>query len=207
MIIKWNEVTWYSKLGAVILFILVVPVLTFYIGRKYQETITIINTTPVVGESPVPKTTQIKFSFSDPLNGTYIIDGEKITLRNGQYIENVGNLTVVPSEIHVFGELVTGDVSGDRKPDKVFFLYQESGGTGIFFYVVTAVAVEGGKYVGTDALFIGDRIAPKNITIKNGEALVNYAIRKEDEPLVAEPSVGVTKYLRVEGGKLKERVI
>lgn len=35
--IKWNEVTWYSKLGAVILFIVVVPILTFYIGRSYQQ--------------------------------------------------------------------------------------------------------------------------------------------------------------------------
>lgn len=32
---KWNEVTWYSKLGAIILFIGVVPVLTFYIGMQY----------------------------------------------------------------------------------------------------------------------------------------------------------------------------
>lgn len=36
--IEWNRVTWYSKLGAILLFILVVPVLTFYIGVKYQET-------------------------------------------------------------------------------------------------------------------------------------------------------------------------
>ena len=37
--IKWNEVTWYSKLGAIILFILVVPVLTFYIGRQYEAVV------------------------------------------------------------------------------------------------------------------------------------------------------------------------
>jgi hypothetical protein len=33
--IKWNEVTWYSRLGAIILFLGVVPVLCFYIGMQY----------------------------------------------------------------------------------------------------------------------------------------------------------------------------
>lgn len=36
--IQWNKVTWYSKLLAVIFFIGVLPVWTFYIGVKYTET-------------------------------------------------------------------------------------------------------------------------------------------------------------------------
>jgi hypothetical protein len=36
----WNKVTWYSKLAAVILFIGVLPVLTFYIGTQYEATVT-----------------------------------------------------------------------------------------------------------------------------------------------------------------------
>lgn len=34
---KFNEVTWYSKLAAVILFVGALPALTFYIGMRYQE--------------------------------------------------------------------------------------------------------------------------------------------------------------------------
>ena len=34
--IVFNEVTWYSKLAAVILFIILIPMLTFYIGTQYQ---------------------------------------------------------------------------------------------------------------------------------------------------------------------------
>lgn len=34
--IKFNEVTWYSKIAAVILFIILIPMLTFYIGMQYQ---------------------------------------------------------------------------------------------------------------------------------------------------------------------------
>jgi hypothetical protein len=35
--IKFNEVTWYSKLAAAILFLVIVPFLAFYIGTQYQE--------------------------------------------------------------------------------------------------------------------------------------------------------------------------
>jgi hypothetical protein len=42
--IKLNEVTWYSKLAAVIFFIGVLPVLTFYIGIQYQKTNDVFNT-------------------------------------------------------------------------------------------------------------------------------------------------------------------
>lgn len=34
---KWNEVTWYSRLGALILFFGVVPVFAFYVGSEYQK--------------------------------------------------------------------------------------------------------------------------------------------------------------------------
>lgn len=36
--IKFNEVTWYSKLAAVIFFIGVLPILIFYIGIQYEKT-------------------------------------------------------------------------------------------------------------------------------------------------------------------------
>ena len=35
--IKWHEVTWYSKLGAIVLFCGIVPALAFYIGMQYQS--------------------------------------------------------------------------------------------------------------------------------------------------------------------------
>ncbi|MSU55492.1 MAG: hypothetical protein EXS46_03070 [Candidatus Taylorbacteria bacterium] len=41
--IKWNKVTWYSRLGALILFLIVVPILAFYVGTQYQETVHAVN--------------------------------------------------------------------------------------------------------------------------------------------------------------------
>jgi len=52
--------------------------------------------------------------------------------------------------------------------------------------------------------YIGDRIALQTTNIKDGEICVNYADRKVDEPRTAAPSVGVTKYLKVENDRLVE---
>jgi hypothetical protein len=35
--IKWNEVTWYSRLGAIILFVGCVPAFSFYVGEQYEQ--------------------------------------------------------------------------------------------------------------------------------------------------------------------------
>jgi hypothetical protein len=40
--LKWNEITWYSKLGAIVLFLAIVPVLSFYIGTVYQQVIDLL---------------------------------------------------------------------------------------------------------------------------------------------------------------------
>lgn len=39
MQIQWNVVTWYSKLLAIVLFIIILPTLTFYFGMRYQDMI------------------------------------------------------------------------------------------------------------------------------------------------------------------------
>ncbi|MDB4984301.1 MAG: hypothetical protein JWM20_480 [Patescibacteria group bacterium] len=44
--IKWNEVTWYSKTLALILFIVVIPLLAFCIGVQYQQVVDIRTVAP-----------------------------------------------------------------------------------------------------------------------------------------------------------------
>ena len=64
--IKFNEVTWYSKLAAIIFFLGVFPALTFYIGTQYQE-VQIMNEeqieTPTFNGGQIPQNT--KASDSD----------------------------------------------------------------------------------------------------------------------------------------------
>jgi hypothetical protein len=73
----------------------------------------------------------------------------------------------------------------------------------VFFYVAAAVNVRG-SYIGTNAIFLGDRVAPQNINITKGKAAVNYVIRRDLDPMTASPSVGVTKYVNIDKGELVE---
>lgn len=38
--IKWNEVTWYSRLAAIIVCFAVIPAISFYIGEQYESAMT-----------------------------------------------------------------------------------------------------------------------------------------------------------------------
>jgi hypothetical protein len=69
---------------------------------------------------------------------------------------------------------------------------------------VVALRTETG-YAGTNAILLGDRIAPRATTIEDGKLIVQFADRKPEEPLSAEPSVAVTKTLQVENGGLVEQ--
>ena len=51
---------------------------------------------------------------------------------------------------------------------------------------------------------MGDRIAPHTTEWRNGEIVVNYADRKSDEPMTTKPSVGVSRYFRLENDTLIE---
>jgi hypothetical protein len=36
--LEWNKVTWYSRMGAILLFLGVLPSISFYIGTQYELT-------------------------------------------------------------------------------------------------------------------------------------------------------------------------
>lgn len=139
----------------------------------------------------------------NPLNAVYIIEGKEVTLVNGG-----SEMEIVPGSAsktitQYFGNNAEGDFNGDNIIDIAFLLTQDSGGSGTFFYVAAALGTEDG-YDGTNAIFLGDRIAPQTTEFRNGEIIVNYADRKSGEPMTASPSVGVSKYFKISGGKLVE---
>ena len=132
----------------------------------------------------------------DYKNATYEIEGEKIQLQNGAS-QNDSTTT------SFFGNEAEGDLDGNGTTDVAFLLAQDGGGSGIFYYIVVALKTNSG-YQGTNAVFLGDRIAPQTTEIHGNELVVNYAERRADEPMTAEPSVGVSKYLKVSDGRLSE---
>ena len=140
---------------------------------------------------------------ASPKDATYLIEGRPVTLTNGlsEVAAAPGSASKVTTRY--FGNEATGDLNRDGTPDIGFVLTRSTGGTGTFFYAVVALKTASG-YVGTNAVFLGDRIAPQTTEYRDGTLIVNYADRKPGEPMIAKPSVGVSKILKVVDGKLVE---
>lgn len=181
-------------------FIVIIIILVAIVGALFfvKFPIKISSNSP----TPTATATATPMAKSDPKNTTYTIDGSSVTLIDGQAEKDIPDSDAV-IDTYTFGEPVYGDLNGDGIDDAGIYLVQETGGTGVFYYAVAAIS-ENGEFHGTNAVYIGDRIAPQNINIKEGVFIANYADRKPDEPFSAQPSVGVSKYLRFEDGLLKE---
>ena len=132
----------------------------------------------------------------DGRNSTFTIDNKPVTLSNGvsRVAAAPGSSSMVTTRY--FGNEATGDLNGDGLPDVAFLITQDMGGSGVFYYVVVALASANG-YKTTNAFFIGDRIAPQPTDIHSDKLYVNFADRKPGEPMTAQPSVGTTLALKV----------
>ena len=140
---------------------------------------------------------------TDPLNATYWIEGQEIRLVNGRSEVEAAPGSATTSRTLVFGNPVYGDLDGDGVEDSALLLVHDPGGSGTFYYAAASLRVDG-RYRGTNALLLGDRVAPENVGICNGVIVVNYAGRGLDESMTTPPSVGKSKYLTITGGKLIE---
>lgn len=140
-----------------------------------------------------------KFNFTD---GTYTINGQKITLKNG--VSKIEGAPGSASKIitQYFGNEVKHDFDGDGREDIAFILTQETGGSGIFYYVVVLLNTTNGP-IGSNGILLGDRIAPQTTQIdeKSGRVnviVVNYADRNPGEPMTTIPSLGKSIWLKLD---------
>jgi heat shock protein HslJ len=126
----------------------------------------------------------------DHLDGEYVIEGRPIHLVDGLSEIEAAPGSVARIVTRYFGNDVRKDLDGDGREDVAFLLTQETGGTGTFYYIVAALASDGG-YRGSQGLLLGDRIAPQ--TTESGRdriVVVNYADRAPGEPFTTQPSIG-----------------
>ncbi|MBU0546922.1 hypothetical protein KJ735_01955, partial [Patescibacteria group bacterium] len=141
----------------------------------------------------------------DPENATYMIEGDIITLLNGKAEKEIVPGSASKLEIMTWGQAVIGDLNSDEVNNATLILTYSAGGSGTFYYVVGALQdVQSKKAIGTNAILLGDRIAPQNIYINNGIIIVNYADRKLDEPMSTSPSIGITRNFEIQGTALVE---
>ncbi|MGO1003653.1 hypothetical protein [Lysobacter sp. CA196] len=120
----------------------------------------------------------------DAKNATYMIDGELITL-----VDGVDEKTIVPGAASKQVTRYTEhefemDLNDDGRKDRVFLLTQDSGGSGTFYYAAAALNTPQG-YQGTNAVFIGDRIAVQYFKAdpeQPSQFWISYAEREVGEP-------------------------
>ena len=142
-----------------------------------------------------------------PKDAEYIIEGRRVKLENGLAETEAAPGSASKVTTRYFGNEVSYDLNKDGREDKVFLLTQETGGSGTFFYVVAALNTESG-YVGSQALFLGDRIAPQTTEISRNPnhdrvIVVNYADRNPGEPMTTQPSLGKSIWLKLDPESLQ----
>jgi hypothetical protein len=135
----------------------------------------------------------------DPQNTTYRIDGKEVVIVDGRAEQKTISDGMSTEKTTLFSDTTNGDFDGNGTEDTAVLLTQESGGSGTFFWV----AVFDGER-GSNAVFLGDRIAPQNVLFQDGEIIVNYVTRFPWESFAAAPSLGKSKYLVFENGILME---
>lgn len=140
-------------------------------------------------------------SAEDYKNISYEIDGELVVLANGK--SETGAIPESASKIitQYFGKELKKDFNNDGAEDIAFILVQGGGGTGIFYYLAVALKMNSG-YVGTNAVFIGDRVIPQAVEFKDRKITVKYLDRKQNEPFTVIPSITHSKSMMLEGGRL-----
>jgi len=137
----------------------------------------------------------------DPLNATYNIGGQNVTLVDGSSEIEATPGSASKIKTMVFGVPTSADLNGDGLLDAALMLVQDSGGSGTFYYAAAAINTPSGA-VGTNAVLLGDRIAPQNIEVQNGQIIANFADRLPGQPMTVSPSLGVSKYFVVSGNEL-----
>jgi len=140
---------------------------------------------------------------SDYKNGTYLVENTPVMFVNGRAEMETAPGSASKLVTQYFGNEASGDLNGDGVPDVAFLLTRSGGGSGTFYYVVAAIKTING-YQGTNAVLLGDRVAPQSTQIENEKIIVNYADRAAGEPMTARPSVGKSMFLVFDGESLSQ---
>ncbi|MBC7836194.1 hypothetical protein H7X87_00235 [Acetobacteraceae bacterium] len=144
-------------------------------------------------------------------NAQYVIDGQHIKLEDGKAESEAAPGSASKIVTRYFGNELSTDLNDDGRDDIIFLLTQETGGSGIFHYVVAALNTERG-YIGSDGYLLGDRIAPQTIEISpnprhKNVIVANYADREVGQPMTMQPSVGKSVFLKLDSVSMQWGIV
>jgi len=137
---------------------------------------------------------------NNPQNATYSIAGELVTLVGGAAEQAVAPRSATKVITRYSGNEIAVDLNDDGREDVAFLLTQNTGGSGTFFYVVAALNTEAG-WVGSQGLFLGDRITPQTTQLSQTPVhrnviVVNYRDRSDGQARLEQPSVDTSIWLK-----------
>jgi len=119
----------------------------------------------------------------DPYNHAYVIDKEKVILKNGHARKVIpGTTAIIITE--VIRRPVHVDLDGDGDKEAVVLLMQHTGGSGTFYYLAAA-----SRKVVIDATYLGDRIKTRPLEMAGEMVIVNYLDRESSQPMSSSPLV------------------
>ena len=151
--------------------------------------------TPPPAPESTPPAVDATFEARD---STFTVDGQRVVLKNGTSTtpSAPGSASLVTTRY--LGKEVRGDLNNDGQEDAAFAVTRETGGSGVFFYVVAAIKTKDG-YKTTNAFLVGDRIALQSLAItpSAGELRVNYAKRQPGEAMTTPPTADAVLLLKV----------
>jgi hypothetical protein len=121
-------------------------------------------------------------------NASFTINGTLITLVDGASEAPIPGSSTRTTTRYL-GPESEGDLNGDGLEDLAFWIYQDTGGSGTFYYIVVALGTATG-YETTNAFFVGDRITPQSIQVRADaqELHVNFVGRTSNSLMVTPPS-------------------
>lgn len=149
--------------------------------------------------SPLPDVSTV----NSPANASYLIEKDWIQLENGHAEWQAAPDSASKVQVAISGEITHGELNYDDNEDAVVFLTYQGGGSGTFYYIGTAL-VEKGKYLGTNTIWLGDRIGLPTAVVRNGLITVTYLDRGPDESMATAPSLEKTQYFIVNDSTLEE---
>ena len=99
------------------------------------------------------------------LNATYVIEGEFITLASGSSEKQAAPGSAITVKTLVWGTPMAGYLDNIGQKDAALILVHQAGGSGTLYYTVACYwGKEKGAYAGTNAILLGDRISPQNVS-------------------------------------------
>jgi heat shock protein HslJ len=93
-----------------------------------------------------------------------------------------------------------GDLNGDGLDDAAVFLAENSGGSGVFGYLAAVVDKEG-QPVNVGTQLVGDRTQLKEVTVKNGQIVLNMITQGPNDPFCC-PTLEVLQTFELQGEAL-----